>query len=59
MHRRKNVKGFPIREKYPEWWLVLIDRINFGEKEALQVPEHNWDKVILINPDNYTQAFVV
>jgi len=55
----KTLKTSAIREKYPEWWLVLIDRINFGDKEALQVSDHNWDKIILIDPDDHTRAFVV
>jgi hypothetical protein len=48
-----------IRTKYAEWWLVLIDHINYGGKEVLQVPPHNWDKIILINPHDHTQAFEV
>ena len=48
----KTVKVSGIRTKYPEWWLALIDLINYGREEAIQVPPHDWDKIILINPLN-------
>jgi len=55
-------KDFPVaRAKYPEWWLLLIDLIHHGRKADItlppQAPPHNWDKIILINPFDYTQAF--
>lgn len=56
-HKTKKISG--IRAKYPEWWLVLIDHINYGIEEALHVPPHNWDKIVLISPLDHTQAFEV
>jgi hypothetical protein len=55
----KTAKVSGIRTKYAEWWLALIDHINYGAKEAIQIPPHDWDKIILINPLNHTQAFEV
>jgi hypothetical protein len=55
----KTAKMSGIRGKYAEWWLVLIDHINYGAEEALPVPPHNWDKIILINPQDHTQAYEV
>ncbi len=55
----KTAKMSGIRTKYPEWWLLLIDHINYGSEEVLHVPPHNWDKIILINPHDHTQAFAV
>ncbi|MGA2217939.1 MAG: hypothetical protein ABSG51_07625 [Terracidiphilus sp.] len=47
--KEKTGKITRMRAKYPEWWLVLVDHIGFGQKESLNV-RHEWDKVILINP---------
>jgi hypothetical protein len=55
----KSMKIVSIRGKYPEWWLALIDLINFGGEEAIHVPPHNWDKIVLINPLDPTKAFEV
>ena len=56
----------PYRHKYPEWWLVLIDRIGYGVAESdrdmfrahLNV-EHDWNKVILLNPFDINRAFEI
>jgi hypothetical protein len=40
-----------MRAKYPEWWLILIDHIGYGAREPIHV-DHDWDKVILVNPLN-------
>ena len=55
----KTAKVAAIRGKYSEWWLALIDRINYGAEEAIRVPPHNWDKIILINPLDPTKAFEI
>ncbi len=52
----KTAKVSAIRSKYPEWWLVLIDHINYGEQETIQTPPHDWDKIVLIDPLSHTQA---
>jgi hypothetical protein len=55
---QKTRKIAAVRHRYPAWWLVLIDRIAFGEldgheqqllREQLKV-SHSWDKVIVVNP---------
>jgi hypothetical protein len=53
----KTAKVSGIRAKYSEWWLLLVDRINYGQEETIQVPPHDWDKIILINPHDHRQAF--
>lgn len=53
-----------VRGKYEEWWLVLIDYIGYGVDECdrgvyrkhLGI-DHNWNKVVLVNPLNPCSAF--
>jgi hypothetical protein len=60
----KTRKIAPYRHNYPEWWLVLIDRIGFGVeacdeqlfREHLRF-EHSWDKIVLVSLDNLRRAF--
>jgi hypothetical protein len=62
----KTQKIAPFRSKYPEWWLILIDRIGYGVddcdrqlyREHLAI-QHSWDKVILLNPLNFRSAFEI
>lgn len=54
----KTGKIAKVRAKYPEWWLVLIDRIGYGERESLNVI-HDWDKVILVNPLNAENGYEI
>ena len=54
----KTAKVSAIRTKYTDWWLALIDHINYGGEEAIQIPPHDWDKIVLINPLDHTKAFV-
>jgi len=54
------------RDKYAEWWLVLIDHIGYGLddfdrqmfRDQVRV-EHDWDKVILLDPHNHKRAFEI
>jgi hypothetical protein len=55
----KTAKMSAIRTKYAEWWLLLVDHINYGVEDALQVPPHDWDRIILVSPFDHTQAFEV
>jgi hypothetical protein len=60
----KTRKITPFRHKYPEWWLVLIDRIGYGVhdrdrdlfRKHLRL-EHDWDRIVLLNPLDPTSAF--
>ena len=47
--KKKTEKIANIRAKSPEWWLILVDHIGFGQMESMDV-RHDWDRVILINP---------
>lgn len=57
IEEKKN-KVARVRTRYLEWWLVLIDYINYGMKESLHI-NHNWDKVILVDPRNPKHAYEV
>ena len=58
-------KTLPFRDKYPEWWLMLVDRIGYGLstsdqeflRDRLADIDHNFDKVILIDPLNHKRVF--
>lgn len=59
---RKLVK---VRSKYHEWWLVLEDRIGYGDwnetdrrrlREFVRL-EGGWDKIILVNPLDHASGF--
>lgn len=59
--REKSQKVAPVRDRYAEWWLLLVDHIAFGlsEFDLAQFRrdvhiDHDWDKVILVNPGNHT-----
>jgi hypothetical protein len=62
----KTLKIARVRQKYPEWWLILVDRIGYGVddcdrqlyREHLGI-KHSWDKVILLNPLNHRSAFEI
>ncbi len=62
----KTRKIAAVRSKCPEWWLVLSDHIGFGLSEfdrqqfrATVSIKHSWDRVILVNPTNYADAFEI
>ena len=64
----KERKIAPYRDKYPEWWLVLTDHINYGmDLEDLEVfrvevmpsIQHAFDKIILIDPRDHSRVFEV
>jgi hypothetical protein len=55
----KTAKMSAIRTKYTEWWLLLVDHINYGVEETLQIPPHDWDRIILVSPEDHTRAFDV
>jgi hypothetical protein len=51
----KTKKIARVREKYPYWWLLLVDHIAFGLngsdrehlRQLLQLG-HSWDKIIVV-----------
>lgn len=53
-----------VKDKYSQWWLILIDYISFGLDEFDQKElkehfkfEHNWDRILIIDPSNYNNSF--
>jgi hypothetical protein len=62
----KTRKARPYRHLYHTWWLLLIDQIGYARR-GLEVDlrdagvrfDHDWDRVILLNPLNHTQAVVL
>lgn len=60
----KEIKIAKFRANYPEWWLVLPDYIGYGfddidiqdYRRALRF-EHCWDKIILLDPNNFHRFF--
>lgn len=62
----KTRKVASVRHKYPEWWLVLIDCIGYGlrdlDREMFHDQfrvEHEWNKIILLDPRNHHRAFEI
>ncbi len=64
----KEAKIMPYRYRYPEWWLVLVDHIDFGVddqdhgllREYLgSAFQHSWNKIILLDPRNHLRAFEI
>jgi hypothetical protein len=60
----KTLKTAQFRNRYPEWWLILVDRIGYGVDECDHIlyrellgAKGGWDKVILLNPTDYRSAF--
>ncbi|NTU74376.1 hypothetical protein HGB07_09680, partial [Candidatus Roizmanbacteria bacterium] len=56
----KSAKIAQYRSKYKEWWLVLTDQIgtglDFAERAEFKVRftlQHDWDKIILVNPVDF------
>ena len=54
------------RGNYPEWWLILVDRVGFGldsfDREQFRASVsliHDWDKVIILAAHDHTSAFEV
>lgn len=62
----KMYKVDKVRDNYSIWWLALVDHIggylNDMEKSQLDdelVKGHNWDKVLIINPNNVDQTYEI
>ena len=64
--REKAGKVAPVRPKYPLWWLLLVDRVAHGlstqdheHLRAILGEQAEWDKLIIVNPEDPSQAFEV
>lgn len=54
----KTQKVSDYRDKYKEWWLILVDYIAYGLNESDQVElrsmvevPRTWDRIVLVNPE--------
>jgi hypothetical protein len=61
---QKSKKVKTVLSRYPEWWLVLVDRIGYGlegvdreQLRALVQIREPWDKLILVNPLDPARGF--
>lgn len=56
----KTRKVASFRHKYHEWWLALVDHIGFVPTDRDHIStEHEWDKVIIVNPDDPSMSFEI
>ena len=64
----KEKKIAPHRHKYPEWWLLLVDHIDYGMEEEDRILfkesvmpniQHSFNKIIFVNPLDYRYGFEV
>ena len=62
----KTAKVEDYRAKYRYWWLALVDYIGFSLSEEdrgdflnMFSVEHQWDKVLLIDPTNHERHFEI
>jgi hypothetical protein len=60
----KDRKVAPVRSKYKEWWLILVDHIGFGldedEKDMVKAAMstlHGWKKIRIIDPGDPSRFF--
>jgi hypothetical protein len=64
----KEKKVAPHRHKYPEWWLLLVDHIDYGMEEedrsmfkesVMPHIKHSFDRIIFVNPLDHRYGFEV
>ena len=62
----KSAKIAKFRSKYAEWWLALTDHIGPGLDMAERADfragfsiAHDWDKIILVNPENFADSYEI
>lgn len=62
----KRINTTAGRRQYPEWWLLLVDLTGFGfdesdcaELRASGPIGHDWNKIILVAPDDHTKALEI
>ncbi len=47
----KTLKVAPFRNKYKEWWLVLVNHIDYRDLKGDEYDiKHFWDKLLIIEP---------
>jgi hypothetical protein len=63
----KELKTARHRHKYPEWWLILPDHIDFSLevedrdvfRKNVATLQHSFDKIVLLDPRDHLPAFVI
>ncbi len=61
----KELKIAPYRDRYVEWWLVLLDLIgtSLNEEDRAPIAQHvsrgSWDRIILLDPRDPVRAYEV
>lgn len=62
----KSQKIVKYKPKYPEWWLVLLDYIDYAldDLDRQQFRDyikivHNWDRLFLVDPTNPSRSFEI
>lgn len=63
---QKSRKIKKVRSKYPQWWLALVDHIGYGLgdfdrdmfRDQVSI-QHDWDKIILIDPRDHRRSFEI
>ena len=62
----KSRKIEKVRSNYPKWWLALVDHIGYAlddfDREMFREQvsiEHDWEKIILIDPRNHARWFEI
>lgn len=63
---QKTEKIAAVRGNYSEWWLALVDYIGYGldnfDREMFRdeiLIEHDWDKILIIDPRDPTRYFEI
>ena len=47
----KTLKVKPFRNLYKEWWLILVNHIDYRDLDNDKYDiKHSWDKLIIIEP---------
>ncbi len=66
IHEKTEKRNRNARQRYAEWWLILADHIGYGldrsdqEQFRKQISiSHDWQKIILVDPQNHTRAFEI
>jgi hypothetical protein len=62
----KELKIEPFRNKYDEWWIVLIDHMGFGiadedirKLKSLPINNHIFKKIIILPPYDFKKAIII
>jgi hypothetical protein len=62
----KSQKVAKYRSKYPKWWLVLLDHIDYAlddlDRQQFRADikiVHSWDRLFLVDPTNPSRSFEI